>query len=340
MTNAGVSILMPVYNQQAYLPLAVESVLAQTWPNWELVIVDDASADASPEVARAYAARDPRVRYFRNPVNSGAATSYNVCVRRADPAFPYLIALPSDDRWSPTILEELLAVAEARPHVSLVHCDMQMMDAQGDFIGLYSGLFGDMPPPGEHRDFELLCRGNYFGHPATLARKRAVEQSPLASAPFDPRLVHIHDYYLWLVVMNAGAQAYYLPKPLAHWRKHEGQLTSDVNRLKIFLEELMVFRDLLPAHVTPGHERARAAAELERREMLGPLLLRAGRPGEAAQHLSAARALGGERRLDLTVAELIARLPVPQGTRQHLWNAAVRVHTTLRAGRGRGAARA
>ena len=326
----GVTILMPAYNQERYIAQAVESALAQTYPHWELVIVDDASTDRTPEIAQEYVARDRRVLYWRNERNSGAARSYNVALECGDPAYPYFIALPSDDRWTPTVLAELTAVAQAHPEADLVHCDMQLIDANNDFIQLYSALFDDMPSPGLHRSFALLCRGNYFGHPATLARKRALWQSPLATEPFDPDLVHIHDYYLWVTLMNCGAQAYYLPKPLVQWRKHEGQLTSYANRVKSILEELLLFQDKLRQHIRPEREPDRRQAVLERLERLGPLFLQGGQPQEARQYLAQARALGSGRRLDLTVAEVIARLPVAPALQRGLWASAVRINGALR----------
>jgi glycosyltransferase involved in cell wall biosynthesis len=110
-----VSVLMPFLNVAPYLADAIESVRAQTYPHWELLLVDDGSTDGSGEIARRYAALDPRVRALEHPgrANLGASASRNLALRHATGA--YVALLDGDDLWLPPKLEEQVALLEATP---------------------------------------------------------------------------------------------------------------------------------------------------------------------------------------------------------------------------------
>ena len=102
--NELVSIIMPSYNTARFLPETIGSVLAQTYENWELIIVDDCSADDTDEVIRQF--DDPRIRYYKNERNSGAAVSRNRALREAKGR--WIAFLDSDDLWHPEKLEKQL----------------------------------------------------------------------------------------------------------------------------------------------------------------------------------------------------------------------------------------
>lgn len=100
-----VSIIMPAYNCGQYIKEAIDSVLAQTYTAWELLIVDDCSTDNTAEIVATY--KDPRIRYSRNEHNTGAALSRNKALREAKGR--YIAFLDSDDRWAPKKLEKQIA---------------------------------------------------------------------------------------------------------------------------------------------------------------------------------------------------------------------------------------
>lgn len=107
MENKGlVSIVMPSYNTEKYIAESIESVLAQTYPYWELIIVDDCSTDASDAAVAPYLA-DTRIRYLKNEKNSGAAVSRNYALREAKGK--WIAFLDSDDLWTPDKLEKQIA---------------------------------------------------------------------------------------------------------------------------------------------------------------------------------------------------------------------------------------
>ena len=117
-----VSVIMPVFNGERFLQESIESVLAQTFDDWELLIIDDGSRDHSAEIARSYATRQtPRVRYLEHPghVNRGATTSRNLGIRSSRGA--YVALLDADDVWLPTKLADQLRIFADEPRAEMVY---------------------------------------------------------------------------------------------------------------------------------------------------------------------------------------------------------------------------
>ena len=108
-----VSIAIPVHNAEATVRQTLDSVLAQTCEDYEVVLVDDGSSDGSHDVLLSYAEEDPRFRVFRNGENRGAAFSRNRAVREAKGE--YVAFLDADDLWTPDKLEKQAAFAAAHP---------------------------------------------------------------------------------------------------------------------------------------------------------------------------------------------------------------------------------
>ena len=115
-----VSIVTPVYNEEQYLAECIESVLSQTYQNWEYTIVDNCSTDKSLEIARHYAARDPRIHVHQNAEFLEMLANHNVAIRRISPASKYCKVVLADDRIFPGCLEQMVAVAEKYQSVGIV----------------------------------------------------------------------------------------------------------------------------------------------------------------------------------------------------------------------------
>ena len=134
-----VTIGMPVYNGEEYLEEALNSILAQTFADFELIISDNASTDRTEDLCRAYAERDARIQYVRNPVNLGAARNYNHLVDLA--RGKYFKWASYDDLIEPDYLERCVAVLEADPDVVLCYTRNMMIDAQGQVTQRYEDRF-------------------------------------------------------------------------------------------------------------------------------------------------------------------------------------------------------
>src|SRR5262245_11051164 len=115
-----VSVVTPFYNTEAYLAEAIESVLAQTYSNFDYVLVNNCSTDGSREIAERYAARDPRIRLFHNEELLPQLRNYNRAISHISPDARYFKMVQADDWIFPRCLEEMVAVAEANPKVGVV----------------------------------------------------------------------------------------------------------------------------------------------------------------------------------------------------------------------------
>jgi glycosyltransferase involved in cell wall biosynthesis len=125
-----VSIGLPVRNGAAFVAEAIESILAQTFPDFELVISDSASTDGTPEICRSYAAADRRIRFYRQESNIGAAQNFNLVFHRS--SAKYFKWAAHDDLIRPTYLERCVAALEADPEAVLCHSVVEIVDGAGE----------------------------------------------------------------------------------------------------------------------------------------------------------------------------------------------------------------
>jgi glycosyltransferase involved in cell wall biosynthesis len=167
-----VSVIVPLWNAQPFLPAALESVFSQTFRGWELVLVDDGSTDGSAELAGAYAARTPeRVRYLQHPDRGhrGVAASRNLGVRHARGR--YVAFLDADDVWFPAKLERQLMILEAEPRAAMIDSPAQVWHSWSE------------TPEDRERDYVV----NPFSDPGLVAPP-ALLLHQLANAPDLPTL--------------------------------------------------------------------------------------------------------------------------------------------------------
>ena len=131
MEKGLVSIIMPSYNTAPYIRATIQSVLDQTYQNWELIIVDDCSTDNTDEVVAFI--KDDRIRYFHNEKNSGAAVSRNSALREAKGR--WIAFLDSDDLWMPEKLEKQISFMEKNGY-SFSYTNYEEIDVEGNSTGV------------------------------------------------------------------------------------------------------------------------------------------------------------------------------------------------------------
>ena len=136
-----VTVGLPVYNSEQYLPNSLRSLLTQTYEDFVLIISDNASTDRTAEICQDFAAGDKRIRYYRNPTNIGNPANFNRVFQHS--STPYLKWSTADDFWAPTFLEKAMAVMEADESVALcypktyvVHGDDPDVEAYEDNLDL------------------------------------------------------------------------------------------------------------------------------------------------------------------------------------------------------------
>jgi glycosyltransferase involved in cell wall biosynthesis len=151
-----VSIGLPVYNGEKYLPPALDSLLAQTFTDFEIIISDNASTDSTPDICKAYAARDARIRYERRPENIGVWRNFNHVFKQASGEYYRWHA--ADDVCAPEYLERCVAVLDANPDVVLCFPQTSIIDGDGNLVFRPAPQAFGMDPDGLTEAAELKRR--------------------------------------------------------------------------------------------------------------------------------------------------------------------------------------
>jgi hypothetical protein len=214
-----VSICVPSYNAARFLPAAIDSVLAQDFADFELVVSDDASADDTAAVLSRYA--DPRLRVVRSEDRLGQAGNWNRCVELA--RAEYVVLLHADDELLPGYLERAVAVLDADEQVRLVHCSVEHIDEAGNLLFVQTLLDEDLVDGDCLILRRLLLEGCVINPAGVMVRRAAYERA----GPFTDRIVWGVDWHMWIRVALQGAVAY-LTEPLARYREHGQSGTSAV----------------------------------------------------------------------------------------------------------------
>src|SRR5580765_1554293 len=196
-----VSVIMPAYNAERYLGAAAESVLRQSFADLELLIVDDGSTDGTADVARAFAARDPRVRVLQQ-ANAGPGPARNHGFRAA--AGRLFAFLDSDDAWDETFLGEHVAVLDARPEI-----DVLVGNARNR-----GGARPNQPARPVEDDGQPITLAKMLGDERALFIMTVFRRTVIdAVGGFDPALFTNEEYEMWIRASLAGFTFARHPRP-------------------------------------------------------------------------------------------------------------------------------
>lgn len=210
----AVTVLMPVYNGERHLRPAIESVLTQAFRDFEFLIVDDGSTDATADVVRTY--DDPRIRLERFDRNRGLSAALNHGVALANG--PLVARQDADDVSRPERLDAQIALMRAQPDLVLVGSQARKVDDAGRVIGTVNRPLEDL----SIRWYALF--DNPFIHTAVLVRRDAVRACGGFDPAFDP---FSQDYALWWKVMRRGRVAN-VPEPLVDYRVNAGSIMGQL----------------------------------------------------------------------------------------------------------------
>jgi len=242
-----VSVVIPVHNGERYLSQAIESVLAQTHRDLELLIVDDGSTDGSRAVAERYAREDARVRVLAQP-NRGVAAAGNQGLEEA--RGEWVARLDADDLFVPDKLERQLAFVRRHPDVRIAGTLGHFIDARGRVLGLVNG-----EGPFTRPEFEAMAaRGEpvFFVHSSTLMHRGAV----LSIGGYRERFIQAEDIDLWLRMAERGHLLLKMPEPLVLYRLHAESLTMSRNA-----EQKLQHRWVMACAVARGKGREEPSLE-------------------------------------------------------------------------------
>jgi glycosyltransferase involved in cell wall biosynthesis len=217
LNTPSLSVLIPTYNYARFLPEAIESVLAQDYPDFELLIVDDCSSDNTAEVARPYCARDPRVHLTAHAANLGMVNNWNYCLERARGT--YIKFLFGDDKLChPQALSKLAAMLQKNPSATLAASARVVLNEKSEAVDIWRPLAGGCHAGRDIITAYLMENGrNLVGEPsAVLFRKEDARRG------FDPRYRQVVDIEMWFHLLEKGDLAY-TREPLCAFRCHPSQ---------------------------------------------------------------------------------------------------------------------
>ena len=228
----AVSVIMPAYNVEKYIEDAIRSALTQTFPDLEVLVVDDGSRDGTAAVVRALAAEDQRVRLIQQE-NRGLAGARNTALRAA--RSPLLALLDSDDLWLPRFLEEQVAILRARPDVDIVTGNGRCLGGKKD-----GQLARPYPDPRPTPDLAAILGDERSVFIMSVFRRRVYD----GTGPFDESMRTNEDYDFWLRAAIAGFRFARNDKPLGLYRVRDDSLSA--NDLHMLRGILRVYGKLRP----------------------------------------------------------------------------------------------
>lgn len=232
-----VSVVLPTHNRPGYLKEAIESVLAQTYQDWELLVIDDGSTDETKETVQRYVQQDRRIRYIPQS-QQGVSVARNTGIRSA--AGRYLAFLDDDDLFLPKKLECQVAFLEAHPDTGMVYAYIDLVDAQLQFL--------DRQPYTPNWTFSGFISDCFILVHAVLVRTSCFEQ--LGGFRTDLRI--IEDYEMWLR-LSRSYQIAFLPECVGWYRKHGLNKTRDF--VPAFVEQIRIHQGFLRRGCLTPQER-------------------------------------------------------------------------------------
>lgn len=208
-----VSVVIPTFNQAAFLEDAIQSVLAQTYADYEIIVVNDGSTDDTEKVTLGY---NHRIRYLRQE-NQGLAGARNTGILTARGEF--IALLDSDDIWDASFLASMMELARKAPDATVYYCGIRYIDRDKRDLP-QSGATRVLAP---EKLYRAILRSNFL-IPSTIVMRRA---AILEAALFDIAYRRLQDRELWIRLLQSGHRFAGLDAQLVRYRVHENNLSTD-----------------------------------------------------------------------------------------------------------------
>jgi len=223
-----VTIVLPVYNGEKYVAETIQSILKQTFTDYELLIIDDASTDGSKSVISSFT--DSRIKYIKNETNLGSIGAPLKGMKMSQSE--YIARVDQDDIWLPTKLEKQMLIMDSNPAIGICGTSIELF---GNKMGVR--IF---PLTNEHLKvgFLFFC---CMSHPSVVFRKSFLIQTGVTYNE-DYRLAD--DYKMWIDCIDL-TQIYNIPEPLVLYRQHDEQICSPTNFHKQFLVQNRIRLEML-----------------------------------------------------------------------------------------------
>lgn len=219
-----VSVIMPCYNMEKFIAYTIQSVQKQTYPHWELCIVDDASTDETANIVRSFCNQDNKIRFVVKPKHSGIADTRNQCLKMAKGQ--YLAFLDSDDMWHPEKLEQQLQFMTQR-NIGFSYSSYDCVDEAGNPLNKIVKTTGDL-------NYDAYLRNTIIGCSTVMLDKNIVGEVHV------PNFRTSEDAATWLNILKKGFLAYAIEQPLTSYRIRQHSASS--NKLKASADLWRVYR--------------------------------------------------------------------------------------------------
>lgn len=253
-----VSICLPVYEGAKYLEQALESLLFQSFENFEVLCADDNSTDSSIGILEDFARRDRRIQYLKNSVNKGLFPNYNGLLRQCKGK--YIKPFAQDDILHKDCLARMVAVLDQQPDIALVSSARQVIDERGRILSCQNRFDQNTLIPGSEAIlYSLTELSNWIGEPSAV-----MFRAEFFDGGFDCAYFHFGDIEYWLRILQNG-DMYYLSEPLFGFRRHHESQTEHNKRQMLFALDMLKFarrrKEILQSDDRSFREDRRAMVE-------------------------------------------------------------------------------
>lgn len=210
-----VSVIMPTYNSAEFIGAAIQSVQNQTYLNWELFVIDDASNDATIALVEDFVSLDSRIKFYQNPKNVGAGASRNTGIKAAKGSF--IAFLDADDLWLP---EKLLVQVNfmLRNNLAMSFSSYRLMSETGELLPKIVEALPEL-------SYKKLLRSNYVGSLTGMYNADKIGKI------YSPLLRKRQDWGLWLSVLEKSGSALGIQQPLAYYRLRKNSISNNKTAL-------------------------------------------------------------------------------------------------------------
>ncbi|NNC49652.1 MAG: glycosyltransferase family 2 protein [Flaviramulus sp.] len=213
-----VSIITPMFNSESYLAESIQSVICQTYKNWELLLIDDYSTDNTAKIAKSFSSKHSNIKLLESDKNSGAAISRNrgILVSKGD----FIAFLDADDLWKPEKLEKQIAFMKNQ-NCHVCFSSYELINEKGEHLGKMVKAYSNLT-------YKKLLKSNYIGNLTGIYNAKKLGKLTT------PNLRKRQDWILWLSALKkSGKPAQGILEPLANYRVRKDSMSSNkINLLK------------------------------------------------------------------------------------------------------------
>ena len=223
--NSLVSIITPCFNSEKYVSQAVQSVISQTHQNWELLLIDDCSSDATYSIISNFASQDVRIKAFKLDKNSGAGVARNFAIQQA--SGNYIAFLDADDLWKPEKLEKQLSFMETQ-NIPLTFSFYETIDKAGN-------LRNESITTPSKVTYKQLYYCNWIGNLTGIYSVEFFGKMPISS------IKKRQDWMMWLQIVKQIQTGIPVPESLAYYRVREDSISA--SKWKLIKYNFKVYRN-------------------------------------------------------------------------------------------------